>query len=64
MKVGQKVLLVEDDEVLSRSLSEQLELHEMFAMFAVENGAEALQAIKTEHSTSSSWMSGCPIWMV
>lgn len=49
MKVGQKVLLVEDDEVLSRSLSEQLELHEKFAMFAVENGAEALQAIKTEH---------------
>ncbi|MCZ6588632.1 MAG: response regulator, partial [Alphaproteobacteria bacterium] len=49
MKVGQKVLLVEDDEVLSQSLSEQLELHEKFAMFAVENGAEALQAIKTEH---------------
>ncbi len=49
MKVGQKLLLVEDDEVLSQSLSEQLELHEKFAMFAVENGAEALQAIKTEH---------------
>ena len=49
MKVGQKVLLVEDDEALSQSLREQLELHEEFAISAVESGAEGLQAIKTEH---------------
>ena len=49
MKGGEKVLLVEDDEALSQSLCEQLELHEEFDMSAVASGAEALQAIKTAH---------------
>ena len=46
---GKKVLLVEDDEALRVTLSEQLELHEEFAVHAVENGAEALETVKSAH---------------
>ena len=46
---GKKVLLVEDDEALRVTLSEQLELHEEFAVSAVENGAAALETVKSAH---------------
>ncbi|MEO9961363.1 MAG: response regulator transcription factor, partial [Nisaea sp.] len=46
---GKKVLLVEDDEALRVTLSEQLELHEEFVVSAVENGAAALEAVKSAH---------------
>ncbi|MEQ8334898.1 response regulator transcription factor [Nisaea sp.] len=46
---GKKVLLVEDDEALRVTLSEQLELHEEFVVSAVQNGAEALETVKSAH---------------
>ncbi|MBO6561675.1 MAG: response regulator transcription factor [Nisaea sp.] len=46
---GKKVLLVEDDEALRVTLAEQLELHEEFAVQAVETGAEALETVKSAH---------------
>jgi len=46
---GKKVLLVEDDEALRVTLAEQLELHEEFAVQAVESGAEALETVKSAH---------------
>lgn len=46
---GKKVLLVEDDEALRITLAEQLELHEEFAVEAVETGAEALETVKSAH---------------
>ncbi len=46
---GKKVLLVEDDEALRVTLSEQLELHEEFVVSAVESGAAALEAVKSAH---------------
>ena len=44
-----KILLVEDDEPLSRSLSEQLELLEEFAATTVETAAEGLEASKEDN---------------
>lgn len=42
---GQKILLVDDDEVLRHSLAEQLELHEEFETVEAESGAQALQTV-------------------
>ncbi len=44
-----KVLLVDDDEVLRESLSEQLRLHEDFIMVEAGTGTEALNLAKREH---------------
>ncbi len=49
MTSGQKILLVEDDEALRTSLSEQLHLHEEFETHTATTGAEALDAGKTGH---------------
>ncbi len=49
MTSGQKILLVEDDEALRNSLSEQLRLHEEFETHTATTGAEALDAGKTGH---------------
>ncbi len=49
MASGQKILLVEDDEALRTSLSEQLHLHEEFETHTATTGAEALDAGKTGH---------------
>ena len=49
MTTGKKILLVEDDEALRQSLTEQLLLHEEFTTVAVETGAEALALTKDEH---------------
>ena len=49
MKSGQKILLVEDDEALRTSLSEQLHLHEEFETHIATTGAEALEAGKAGH---------------
>lgn len=43
-----KILLVEDDEALSKALCEQLELHEEFETIAVKNGVDGLAAAKTQ----------------
>ncbi len=49
MTSGQKVLLIEDDEALRNSLSEQLHLHEEFETHTATTGAEALDACKKGH---------------
>jgi len=49
MTAGKKVLLVDDDEALRRSLSEQLRLHEEFATAEADCGAAALEAAKRGH---------------
>jgi DNA-binding response OmpR family regulator len=43
-----KILLVEDDEPLSKALCEQLQLHEEFETVAVETGVDALAAVKSQ----------------
>ncbi|MDA0654911.1 MAG: response regulator transcription factor [Proteobacteria bacterium] len=43
---GKKVLLVDDDETLRKSLEEQLQLHEEFATVGVGSATEALAAAK------------------
>jgi DNA-binding response OmpR family regulator len=43
-----KILLVEDDEALSRALCEQLQLHEEFDTVAVDTGADGLEATKAQ----------------
>jgi DNA-binding response OmpR family regulator len=43
-----RILLVEDDETLRQSLSEQLELHEEFESIEAENGADALVLTKSQ----------------
>ena len=49
MANGKRILLVEDDEALSASLSEQLRLHEETDVEAVETGAAALERIRDGH---------------
>lgn len=49
MTSGKKVLLVDDDEGLRTALGEQLELHEEFFTDSAENGALALEAVKSAH---------------
>ncbi len=44
-----KVLLVDDDEALRESLSEQLRLHEEFITVEAGTGTEALKLAKREH---------------
>ncbi len=43
-----KILLVEDDEALSKALCEQLQLHEEFETVAVDTGADGLAAAKSQ----------------
>ncbi len=44
-----KILLVDDDEALRESLSEQLRLHEEFVTVDVDTGSRALEAAKNEY---------------
>ncbi|MEE8506673.1 MAG: response regulator, partial [Kiloniellales bacterium] len=46
---AKKVLLVDDDDALRQSLSEQLRLHEEFATTEAETGGQALDAVKGEY---------------
>ena len=43
---GKKILLVDDDEALCKSLAEQLQLHEEFAIVIDGTAAEALERVK------------------
>lgn len=47
--VGKKILLVDDDTELSRSLAEQLQLHEEFQTLCVDSAKSALDVTKTDH---------------
>lgn len=49
MSVGKKILLVDDDEALRGSLSEQLQLHEEFMVGEAATAADALDATKSEY---------------
>lgn len=47
--VGKKILLVDDDTELSRSLAEQLQLHEEFQTLCVDSAKSALDVTRTDH---------------
>ena len=46
---AKRVLLIEEDEALRESLSEQLNMHEEFQTTSASNGSEALEEVKGEH---------------
>ncbi len=47
--IGKKILLVEDDDALRQSLSEQLRLHEEFVIVEADTGGKALAQVKSEY---------------
>ena len=49
MTTGKRILLVDDDEALRRSLTEQLQLHQEFATDAADTATKGLQLAKAEH---------------
>lgn len=49
VNAGKKILLVDDDEALRQSLSEQLRLHEEFTTTEGGTGSAGLEAVKHEH---------------
>ena len=49
MTTGKHILLVDDDEALLRTLSEQLQLHEEFTTTAAGTGSEALKLAKSDY---------------
>jgi len=49
MTGGKKILIVDDDETLRQSLSEQLRLHEEFVTVDAASGAEALEVVKHQY---------------
>ena len=46
--LGKRVLIVDDDNALRRSLAEQLQLHEEFAIGEASSGGEALERVKAQ----------------
>ena len=49
MSTGKKILLVDDDDALRESLSEQLRLHEEFVTDEAATGGDALSAAKQDY---------------
>ena len=49
MSNGKRVLIVDDDDSLRETLSEQLQLHEEFVIAAAEDGAKALEMVKADY---------------
>ena len=49
MTASKRILLVDDDEALRQSLSEQLQLHEEFSVVVVGTGGEALEIVKSKY---------------
>lgn len=49
MTAGHKILIVDDDAALRRSLAEQLQLHEEFLAAEAANGTEALDMAKAQY---------------
>jgi DNA-binding response OmpR family regulator len=49
MALNRKILIVDDDSVLRRSLAEQLQLHEEFAAIEAATAAEALVCVKRQY---------------
>jgi DNA-binding response OmpR family regulator len=50
MSAGRRILIVDDDAMLRRSLAEQLQLHEEFATAEAGSAAEALDDVKAHAS--------------
>lgn len=46
MRAGRKILIVDDDTALRKSLAEQLELNDEFLAVECDSGAQALQAVE------------------
>ncbi|MEM7169128.1 MAG: response regulator transcription factor [Pseudomonadota bacterium] len=46
---GKKILLIDDDDALRQSLSEQLRLHEEFETIEADGGARGLELVKNEY---------------
>ena len=49
MSSGKKILIIDDDSELRKSLGEQLQLHEEFETGEAETGASALEAVKNDY---------------
>jgi len=49
MSSGRRILIIDDDEALRRSLAEQLQLHEEFSAAEASNGGEALESTRTQY---------------
>ena len=49
MTASKRILLVDDDEALRQSLSEQLQLHDEFSVVVVGTGGEALEVVKSKY---------------
>ena len=49
MSTGKRVLLVDDDTTLVEMLTEQLQLHEEFAITTCESGLQSLDIVKTDY---------------
>jgi len=45
---GKRILIIDDDEALRRSLAEQLHLHEEFSISEAPTGGEGLDAVKSQ----------------
>ena len=48
MTPGKRILIIDDDEALRRSLAEQLHLHEEFSISEAPTGGEGLDAVKSQ----------------
>jgi DNA-binding response OmpR family regulator len=48
MRAGRRILIVDDDGALRKSLAEQLELHEEFVCVECETAAQALETVGSE----------------
>jgi len=49
MSTVKKILIIDDDDALRESLSEQFALHDEFLPFSSPTGTEGIQAVKGEH---------------
>ena len=49
MSSGRKILIIDDDEALRRSLAEQLQLNEEFSALEAGTGGEALESTRTQY---------------
>lgn len=56
------ILLVDDDDDLRETLTEQLSPYEEFSLLSGANAAQAMQTARPPRLISSSWMSAFRTW--